>query len=71
MMKKVLAIVCTLITLFVLYKEWFLIFGSNDADMAGKKPILIVIALSISLPLIFLSIWLWKPKYKRPVNPHL
>jgi presenilin-like A22 family membrane protease len=66
-MRKILAVICTLITLYVI-KETFLIFTSNNAEVVAQRPILIVIALSIGLPLILLSIWLWRPKNKKIEN---
>lgn len=66
-MRKILAIICTLITLYAV-KETFIIFTSKDADIIAQRPILIVIALSICLPLIVLSIWLWRPKNKNIKN---
>ena len=62
-MRKVFAILCTIITLGAL-KETIRIFTTNDADVAGQRPILIVIALSILIPLIVLSLWLWSPRKK-------
>jgi hypothetical protein len=62
-MRKILAILCTLITLYALI-ETFIIFTSSEAAISTNRPILIVIALSITLPLILLSLWLWKPKAK-------
>lgn len=66
-MRKILAVICTIITLYVI-KETFLIFTSNNAEVVAQRPILIVIALSIGLPLILLSIWLWRPKNKNIEN---
>ncbi|RZK58349.1 MAG: hypothetical protein EOO87_00415 [Pedobacter sp.] len=60
-MRKIFAIICTLITLYAV-KETVVIFISDNAEVIAKRPILIVIALSITLPLVFLSLWLWKPK---------
>lgn len=66
-MRKILAIVCTLITIYAL-KETFVIFTSNDAAITTQRPILIVIALSITIPLALLSLWLWKPKNNKIEN---
>ncbi|TKB99798.1 hypothetical protein [Pedobacter cryotolerans] len=62
-MRKILAIICTLITLYAL-KETFIIFTNNEVEIVKQRPILIIISLSISLPLALLSLWLWKPKTK-------
>jgi hypothetical protein len=64
-MRKVLAIITTIITLFAI-KEGFNIFITADKDIVNQRSILIVIALSIIIPLVLLSIWLWKPKSNRP-----
>lgn len=66
-MRKILAILCTLITIYAL-KETFVIFTSNDAAIITQRPILIVIALSITIPLALLSLWLWKPKNNKIEN---
>ncbi|MCX2574604.1 hypothetical protein [Pedobacter sandarakinus] len=62
-MRRVLAVICSLITLFAL-KETINIFTTSDPEIVKQRSILIVIALSISIPLVILSLWLWKPKYK-------
>lgn len=64
-MKKVLAIILTLITLYAI-KETVVIFISNEAEIASHRKQLILIALSITLPLIILSLWLWRPKTPNP-----
>lgn len=66
-MRKILAIICTLITLYAL-KETFVIFTSSNAAITTQRPILIVIALSITIPLALLSLWLWKPKNNKIEN---
>ncbi|WP_047799520.1 hypothetical protein [Pedobacter sp. BMA] len=63
-MKKIFAIISTLITLYVL-KETINIFISTDAGIIKERPILIVIALSFLIPLIILSLWLWSPGRKQ------
>jgi len=62
-MRKLLAVICTIITLFAI-KEAVYVFISQEADMVKQRPILIVISLSICIPLIVLSLWLWKPRIK-------
>ncbi|WP_293306438.1 hypothetical protein [Pedobacter sp. UBA5917] len=62
-MRKILAVICTIITLFAI-KEAVYVFISQEADMVKQRPILIVISLSICIPLIVLSLWLWKPRAK-------
>ena len=63
-MRKVFAIITTVLT-FLALKEGFTLLMSEDQSIAGQKPILIVIAISIILPLLFLSFWLWSPKNKK------
>lgn len=67
MMRKIFATLCTLVTIYAI-KETVVIFISDNAEVIAKRPILIVIALSITLPLVFLSLWLWKPKNKSLPN---
>ncbi|QIL38426.1 hypothetical protein G7074_03495 [Pedobacter sp. HDW13] len=62
-MRKVFAVICTLITLFAI-KEAVYVFTSTEPDMIKQKAIMIVIALSICIPLIILSLWLWSPRKK-------
>ncbi|MGM9479372.1 hypothetical protein ACS5PU_23320 [Pedobacter sp. GSP4] len=62
-MRKILAVICSLITLFAI-KETVYVFTSTEPDMVKQKAILIVIALSITVPLFILSFWLWIPKRK-------
>ncbi|WP_316801364.1 hypothetical protein [Pedobacter frigidisoli] len=62
-MKKVFAILSTLITLYIL-KETYVIFTSLEPDIVKQRPIFIVIYLSILIPLIVLSFWLWSPRRK-------
>lgn len=59
-MRKVFAIITTVFT-FLALKEGFNLLMSTDKTITGQKPILIVIATSIILPLLFLSFWLWRP----------
>lgn len=63
-MRKILAIICTIITLGAL-KETIRIFTSTGQDIVGQRPILIVIALSITIPLLILTLWLWSPGRKK------
>jgi hypothetical protein len=60
-MRRALAIITSIITLFAI-KEGFHIFSSTDKDIVNQRSILIVIALSIIIPLVLLSLWLWSPK---------
>ncbi|RDC55414.1 hypothetical protein DU508_17745 [Pedobacter chinensis] len=63
-MRKILAVICTLITLFAL-KETINIFITNETDIVKQRSIFIVIALSIAIPLVILSLWLWKPRHNQ------
>lgn len=62
-MRKVFAVLATLITLYVL-KETYYIFTTADAEIVKRKSQLILVSLSILIPLIILSLWLWRPKPK-------
>lgn len=64
-MRKVIAVICTIITLFAL-KETVNIFITDEVDIVKQRSIFIVIALSITIPLVILTLWLWKPKNKNP-----
>lgn len=59
-MRKVFAIISTLITLFVL-KETIDVFFTDEADIIKQRGIFIVIWLSIFIPFTILTIWLWGP----------
>jgi len=63
-MRKVFAVLATLITLYVL-KETYYIFTTTDAEIVKRKSQLILVSLSILVPLIILSLWLWRPKPKQ------
>lgn len=60
-MKKVFAVICSLLTIGALI-ETFRIISSDSKEIAGQKPILIVIALSFLIPFLVLCFWLWKPR---------
>lgn len=62
-MRKLLAVLSTIITIFAI-KEAVYVLISTEPDMVKQKPILIIIALSICIPLILLSLWLWSPRKK-------
>ncbi|WP_199141168.1 hypothetical protein [Pedobacter sp. ASV12] len=64
MTRKILAILCSLLTLYVL-KETYYIFTTADAEIAKQRNQLILVSLSIVIPLIVLSLWLWRPKPKQ------
>ncbi|WP_316830212.1 hypothetical protein [Pedobacter aquatilis] len=66
-MRKVLAILCTIITLGAL-RETFRIFTSNEADIVAARQQLIPLAVSITVPLIILSLWLWVSKPRKEEN---
>jgi len=63
-MRKLFAVLSTIITLFAI-KETVYVFTSTDADMVKQKAIMTVIALSITIPLIILTLWLWSPGRKK------
>ncbi|MBC6111370.1 hypothetical protein ACFOG5_22510 [Pedobacter fastidiosus] len=57
-MRKILAVLCTVITIFAI-KETVYIFTSTDADIVSQRNQLELTALSITVPLIILTLWLW------------
>ncbi|MEE1943486.1 hypothetical protein VRU48_00105 [Pedobacter sp. KR3-3] len=66
-MRKVFAILSTLITLYTL-KETYYIFTTTDAEIVKQRDQLILVSLSVVIPLIVLSLWLWRPKPKQEAN---
>lgn len=64
MLRKAIAVIVTLITIFAI-KETFFIFTTSQADIVASRHWLILASLSITVPLIIACFWLWKPKYKR------
>ncbi|MCX2583564.1 hypothetical protein [Pedobacter sp. MR22-3] len=62
-MRKVFAVACTILTLFLL-KETVNVFITDEADIVKQRGIFIVIWLSIFIPFLILSLWLWSPKNK-------
>lgn len=63
MLRKIFAVLVTIITIFAIIKS-IGILTSTEKEVVSQRPILIVIAISIVLPLMLLSLWLWKPKAK-------
>ncbi|PWS26069.1 hypothetical protein DHW03_18665 [Pedobacter yonginense] len=57
-MRKIFAILFTVITVFAI-KETVYIFTSTDADIANQRSQLELTALSITVPLVILTLWLW------------
>ena len=60
-MRKILAILVTIITIFVI-KETIYIFTTTDAEIIRKKAQYSIAATSLMLPLVLLSLWLWISK---------
>lgn len=67
MLRKIIAILVTLITLWAI-KETIVIFTSTDADIVAKRDQLKLASLSITIPLIIISLLLWRPKPKGEDN---
>ncbi|WP_316785457.1 hypothetical protein [Pedobacter frigiditerrae] len=61
MIRKILAVILTIFTLYAI-KETVVIFTSGDVEIVSHRKQLILIALSITIPLVVLSLWLWRPK---------
>ncbi len=62
-MRRFLAILLTIITLFAI-KETFYIFTTTDQDIVSKKTQFSIVAISITIPLILFTLWLWTSKRK-------
>ncbi len=60
-MRRFLAILLTLITILAI-KEAFYIFTTTDAEIVKKQTQYSLVSLSIVLPLVLLTIWLWRGK---------
>lgn len=63
MLRKTIAILVTLITLWAI-KETYVIFTSSDVDIVAKRDQLKLASLSITIPLVIASLVLWRPKPK-------
>ncbi|MES2653709.1 MAG: hypothetical protein V4663_18360 [Bacteroidota bacterium] len=63
-MRKIFAVLFTLVTIFAI-KETFYIFTATDPDIINKKARLSIVAISVTLPLIVLTLWLWSGKRKQ------
>lgn len=63
-MRKVLAIISTIITLLAI-KEIYHIFTTTDPEIIKQKGQLILASFSIVIPLLILTLWLWRPKRKQ------
>jgi hypothetical protein len=66
-MRKILAVICTLLALLAI-KESAYLLTTSDAEILAKKTQLSIAAISITLPLIILSLWLWRPRDKKTVK---
>ncbi|MNK04782.1 hypothetical protein D3C87_226550 [compost metagenome] len=63
MLRKIIAVLVTIITLWAV-KETVVIFTTTDADIVAKRSQLILASLSITIPLVIISLLLWRPKPK-------
>lgn len=61
MIRKILAVLVTLLALYCI-KETVYIFLSKEAEVLSHKRQLLVIAFSITFPIVLIALWLWKPK---------
>lgn len=62
--RRIFAVIVTVITLWLI-KETIYIFNSTDADIAAKRDQLKIACISLAIPLVLLSFWLWRPKVKK------
>jgi len=63
-MRKILAVIFTIISLFAI-RETFIIFTSSAPDLVKHRDQLILVSISLTVPLVFFTLWLWKPRYKQ------
>jgi len=63
-MRKILAIIVTVLTIFAV-KESIYIFTSTAPDILRNKTQLSIVAVSITFPLLLLTLWLWSGKRKQ------
>lgn len=63
MLRKIIAAIVTIITLWLI-KETIFIFTTSQADIAKNGAFLKLASLSIVIPLVILNFWLWRPKSK-------
>ncbi|WP_113664251.1 hypothetical protein [Pedobacter nanyangensis] len=63
MFRKTIAFLLTIIALWAI-KETIFIFTTSEADIAAKRGQLKLASLSITIPLVIASAWLWRPTPK-------
>lgn len=63
MLRKIIAVLVTIIALWAI-KETVVIFTSSDADIVARRNQLKLASLSITIPLVIISLLLWCPKPK-------
>ncbi|WP_343534119.1 hypothetical protein [Pedobacter sp.] len=63
MLRKIIAVLLTIIAIWAI-KETIFIFTTSDADIAVKRGQLKLASLSITIPLVIASLWLWRPTPK-------
>lgn len=63
MLRKIIAAIVTIITLWLI-KETIFIFTTSEADIVKNGAFLKLTSLSIVIPLLILNFWLWRPKPK-------
>ena len=57
-MKKIFAVIFTLISIFAI-RECYIVFTSLQPDVAAQRNQLILVNLSIIVPLLLFTLWLW------------
>ena len=62
-MRKIFALLSTLVCIFAI-KEAIYIFTTSDPEVFQRKAQFSIVAISIVLPLMLLTLWLWFGKRK-------
>ncbi len=63
MLRKIIALLLTIVAVWAI-KETIFIFTTSDADIVAKSGQLKLASLSITIPLVIASLWLWRPTPK-------
>lgn len=64
-MRKIIAIASSIITI-LLFKELVYIHLSSDPELIQKRTQYTLVVVSLALPMLLLSFWLWRGKRNKP-----